>query len=195
MPTGCARRRQTPRAIERFWRQVLVSAVNEELDRMAAAHGFQVFWLGMLARADSYEMGVPAVPLARALREQRWQRIGTVEHASAQRRSAAIRDRERRVSIGIRVAASDHRADYYVCAAALRTASGARSRICDRVHRDSSTRRSRASISGSTGRSPTCRTPRCSTAPSSGCSTRARAAMCSWWSALRAAWSRCRAPK
>ena len=29
-------KRQPPRAIERFWRQVLVSAINEELDRMAA---------------------------------------------------------------------------------------------------------------------------------------------------------------
>ena len=56
-------KRQTDRAIERYWRQVLVSAINEELDRMAAAHGFQVFWLGMIARADSYEMGIPAVPL------------------------------------------------------------------------------------------------------------------------------------
>ena len=56
-------KRQTPHAIDRFWRQVLVSAVNEDLDRMAAIHGFQVFWLGFLARADSYEMGVPAVPL------------------------------------------------------------------------------------------------------------------------------------
>ncbi|MEP6717235.1 MAG: hydroxysqualene dehydroxylase HpnE [Terriglobia bacterium] len=54
---------QTERAIERYWRQVLVSAINEELDRMAAIHGFQVFWLGMMARADSYEMGIPAVPL------------------------------------------------------------------------------------------------------------------------------------
>ena len=54
---------QTERAIERYWRQVLVSAINEDLDRMAAAHGFQVFWLGMIARADSYEMGIPAVPL------------------------------------------------------------------------------------------------------------------------------------
>ncbi len=54
---------QTPNAIERYWRQVLVSAVNEELDRMAAAHGLQVFWLGMLARSDSYEMGLAAVPL------------------------------------------------------------------------------------------------------------------------------------
>jgi len=54
---------QTPNAIERYWRQVLVSAVNEEPDRMAAAHGLQVFWLGMLARSDSYEMGLAAVPL------------------------------------------------------------------------------------------------------------------------------------
>ena len=38
-------KRQPARAIERFWRQVLVSAINEELDRMAAAHGFQVFRL------------------------------------------------------------------------------------------------------------------------------------------------------
>ena len=56
-------KKQTPPAIERFWRQVLVSAINEELDRMAAAHGFQVFWLAMIARPDSYEMGLPDVPL------------------------------------------------------------------------------------------------------------------------------------
>src|SRR5204862_2897033 len=55
--------RQTPAAIDRFWKQVLVSAVNEDLDRMAAVHGFQVFWTGFLARSDAYEMGVPAVPL------------------------------------------------------------------------------------------------------------------------------------
>src|SRR5215472_9648844 len=56
-------KRQTPKAIDRFWRQVLVSAVNEDLDRMAAIHGFQVFWLGFLARANACQMGVPAVPL------------------------------------------------------------------------------------------------------------------------------------
>lgn len=54
---------QTPNAIGRFWRQVLVSAINEELDRMAASHGFQVVRLGFLATSDSYEMGVPNVPL------------------------------------------------------------------------------------------------------------------------------------
>jgi squalene-associated FAD-dependent desaturase len=70
---------QPPRAIERFWRQVLVSAINEELDRMAALHAFQVFRLGFLARSDSYEMGVPAVPLGRLYRSEAWQKVGNVE--------------------------------------------------------------------------------------------------------------------
>jgi zeta-carotene desaturase len=72
-------KRQPPRVIERFWRQVLVSAINEELDRMAAAHGFQVFRLGFLARKDSYEMGVPAVPLGRLYSGDAWERIGKVK--------------------------------------------------------------------------------------------------------------------
>jgi zeta-carotene desaturase len=78
-------KRQTRNAIERYWRQVLVSAVNEELDRMAAAHGFQVFWLGMIARADSYEMGIPDVPLRDLYDEKALGRTGTVrmEHRSA----------------------------------------------------------------------------------------------------------------
>ncbi|HKI19621.1 MAG TPA: FAD-dependent oxidoreductase, partial [Isosphaeraceae bacterium] len=71
-------KRQTPRAIERFWRQVLVSAVNEDLDRMAARHGFQVFWLGFLASRNSYEMGVPAVPLRDLYSPDVWDRIGNV---------------------------------------------------------------------------------------------------------------------
>src|SRR5580700_9102129 len=54
---------QTERAIQRFWNQILVSAINEDLGRMAASHGFQVFWLGFLASAKAYEMGIPAVPL------------------------------------------------------------------------------------------------------------------------------------
>lgn len=56
-------KKQPARVIERFWRQVLVSAINVELDQMAAAHGFQVIWLGFLAGADTYEMGIPRVRL------------------------------------------------------------------------------------------------------------------------------------
>jgi squalene-associated FAD-dependent desaturase len=75
---------QPPRVIERFWRQVLVSAINEDLDRMAASHGLQVFSLGFLARADSYEMGVPAVPLTELYSERAWSRHPRV---NIQRRS------------------------------------------------------------------------------------------------------------
>lgn len=71
-------KRQTPRAITRFWNQVLVSAINEDVDRMAASHGFQVFWLGFLSSADSYEMGVPDVPLGDLYAAGLWDRFGTV---------------------------------------------------------------------------------------------------------------------
>ena len=72
-------KRQGQQAIERFWRQVLVSAINEELDRMAAAHGLQVFSLGFLSRRNSYEMGVPNVPLAELYGEEAWRKYPSVE--------------------------------------------------------------------------------------------------------------------
>jgi len=71
-------KRQTPRAIERFWRQILVSAINEELGRMSALHGFQVMWLGFLAAPDSYQMGVPDVPLGELYSPGIWQRLPNV---------------------------------------------------------------------------------------------------------------------
>jgi zeta-carotene desaturase len=70
--------RQTPAAIRRFWQPVLVSAINEDLDRMSAQHGFQVFWLGFLAASDSYEMGLPDVPLGELYNAAAWQRLPTV---------------------------------------------------------------------------------------------------------------------
>ena len=72
-------KKQSPLALEHFWRQVLLSAINEELDRMAASHGLQVFWLGFLARSDSYEMGVPNVPLADLYSPNVWTAHPTVE--------------------------------------------------------------------------------------------------------------------
>jgi squalene-associated FAD-dependent desaturase len=102
-------KRQTPRAIDRFWRQVLVSAVNEDLERMAATHGFQVFWLGFLARADSYEMGVPAVPLAHLYAAEAWQKLGNVR----MHLRCAV---ERITAEGFTVAGQPFPADYYICA-------------------------------------------------------------------------------
>ncbi len=72
-------KKQTPGAIERFWRQVLVSAVNEDLERMAAVHGLQVFYLGFLSKANSYEMGIPAVPLADLYSEEGWSNYPSVK--------------------------------------------------------------------------------------------------------------------
>jgi squalene-associated FAD-dependent desaturase len=102
-------KRQTPHAIDRFWRQVLVSAVNEDLDRMAAIHGFQVFWMGFLARADSYEMGIPAVPLGQLYGSDGWKRIGNVR--------IHFRSPVERVDDGGFVVGGERRTgDHYICA-------------------------------------------------------------------------------
>jgi squalene-associated FAD-dependent desaturase len=58
------KRKQTPGAIERFWRVVLVSALDEELDKTDARFGVDVFWKGFLSNRSGYRVGVPAVPLA-----------------------------------------------------------------------------------------------------------------------------------
>jgi squalene-associated FAD-dependent desaturase len=58
------RRGQTQGAIERFWRVVLVSALDEELDRTDARYGVDVFWKAFLMNSTGYRMGVPIVPLS-----------------------------------------------------------------------------------------------------------------------------------
>ena len=55
--------RQTPGAIERFWRVVLVSALDEELARTDARYGIDVFWKAFLANRGGYRVGIPTVPL------------------------------------------------------------------------------------------------------------------------------------
>jgi squalene-associated FAD-dependent desaturase len=55
---------QTQRAIDRFWRVVLVSALDEELDKTDARFGIDVFWKAFLSNNRGYRMGVPIVPLA-----------------------------------------------------------------------------------------------------------------------------------
>ena len=58
------RRGQTEGAINRFWRVVLVSALDEELGRTDARFGVDVFWKAFLSSSTGYRMGVPAVPLS-----------------------------------------------------------------------------------------------------------------------------------
>ncbi len=63
MADWLAERGQTRIAIERFWKVVLVSALNEELDRISAFHGTEVFRKAFLLHRRGFEMGVPIVPL------------------------------------------------------------------------------------------------------------------------------------
>jgi len=103
---------QPERAIRRFWNQVLVSAINEDLDRMAARHGFQVFWLGFLARANAYEMGIPRVPLGDLYGPEGWKRIPNVRfHPRAPVERVIVEDGAVR---GVVAAGEQHTADYYI---------------------------------------------------------------------------------
>jgi squalene-associated FAD-dependent desaturase len=58
------RMKQTRGAIERFWRVVLVSALDEELGRTDARYGIEVFWKAFLGSRGGYRVGIPSVPLA-----------------------------------------------------------------------------------------------------------------------------------
>ncbi len=54
---------QTERAMERFWKVVLVSALNEDLERMSVYYAAQVFREAFLKSREGGRMGVPRVPL------------------------------------------------------------------------------------------------------------------------------------
>ncbi len=60
---GCEKHRQTERAIRRFWEVILVSALDEELDRIDAHYGIDVFWKAFLSTRGGYRVGIPRVPL------------------------------------------------------------------------------------------------------------------------------------
>ena len=100
---------QPPRVVERFWRQILVSAINEELERMAASCAFQVFWLGFLATRDCYEMGIPKGSLGDLYNADLW--------SSNPRVKVSLRTvAESLTGDGVRIGEDVHRADYYISA-------------------------------------------------------------------------------
>jgi squalene-associated FAD-dependent desaturase len=105
---------QPQEAIVRFWRPVLMSALNAELEVMAARYGLQVFRLSFLAGRNSYEMGVPTAPLSELYASQalsETQRVNVGLHSPVER----IRFEAGAVS-GVQAAGEWHQADYYVSA-------------------------------------------------------------------------------
>lgn len=80
--------RQPRQAVERFWRPLLVSALNEDLDRMSSYHARRVIRLSLLASPGAGRIGVPSVPLSQlysTAEEYLRERDGTVELRSAAR--------------------------------------------------------------------------------------------------------------
>jgi len=56
------RHHQTHNAIERFWKPILVSALSEDMDRIAVPYAAQVVRESMKS-SEAREMGIPSVPL------------------------------------------------------------------------------------------------------------------------------------
>ncbi len=61
--------RQSRGAIDVFWRPVLVSALNEQIELASARYGVKVFLDGFLNHPKSFHMGVPKVPLGKLYTE------------------------------------------------------------------------------------------------------------------------------
>ena len=111
------RMHQTPGAIERFWRVVLVSSLDEELGRTDARYGIEVFWKAFLANKSAYRVGIPSVPLAdlyEGCREAVVQRGGEVRLRCGIRE---IRVRDARFSSAVLEDGTEISAD--ACVAAL----------------------------------------------------------------------------
>ncbi len=54
---------QTEQAIERFWKTILISALNEDLDQVSVPYAAQVVRESFLKSAAAGVMGIPTVPL------------------------------------------------------------------------------------------------------------------------------------
>jgi zeta-carotene desaturase len=61
--TWLRRHGQTDRAIERFWKTVLVSALNEDVERVSVPSAAQVMRESFLKSSTAGRMGIPTVPL------------------------------------------------------------------------------------------------------------------------------------
>ncbi len=197
---------QTKQAIDRFWAPVLISALNEELDRISVRYAALVFRDSFLKSAEAGRMGVPAVPLS--------QLYGTAAalHRSARRQGASARRRSIRFAAdgdGVRLVRRRRRDSQPITRYWRRRSTRVEKLLPDAAEMETlrragaqlrDARRSPAFICGSIARSRRWNTLCCWSAPSSGCSTsrrswprarirRRREAISNWWSARRRRWS------
>jgi squalene-associated FAD-dependent desaturase len=79
------RHRQTPAAIERFWKPILVSALSEDMDRISVPYAAQVVRESMKS-PEARRMGIPNVPLTELYNAAR-------DYISSHNGSLRLRDR------------------------------------------------------------------------------------------------------
>lgn len=112
------RHRQTPAAIERFWKPILVSALSEDLDRISVPYAAQVVRESMRSR-DARLMGVPTVPLTElynAARDYIAQRGGEVRMRSRVQSFEPYQSPDGASGVSIKLQDSEERFDYAVIA-------------------------------------------------------------------------------
>jgi squalene-associated FAD-dependent desaturase len=114
------RHKQTPRAIDRFWKTVLVSALNEELDRMSVRYAAQVFRESFMKSAEAGKMGLPRIPLSDLYGV-------AIEYIRARGgevllRSAVSAVGTKQNSVGILANAAEQQFDYAILAAPFQSA-------------------------------------------------------------------------
>jgi squalene-associated FAD-dependent desaturase len=108
--------RQSEAAISRFWRVVLVSALNEDLARTEARYGLDVFWKAFLSSRSGYIVGIPRVPLGELYEGCRvaiQQRGGEVLCRAAARNLSEENGRISGVAVD---GGGQHAADFYILA-------------------------------------------------------------------------------
>jgi squalene-associated FAD-dependent desaturase len=96
------RNAQTEAAIRRFWRVVLVSALDEELHLTDARYGIDVFWKAFLRNRKGYILGIPSVPLGELYAECRRgieSRGGEIHSRSAVREIRFVEEKFRAVAL------------------------------------------------------------------------------------------------
>jgi len=112
--TWLRRHGQTRQAIDRFWAPVLISALNEDLDRISVRYAALVFRDSFLKSAEAGRMGLPAVPLSQLYGESAKYieaRGGKVHLRTAVESISACPDH-----VVLRAAGDEIRADYAVLA-------------------------------------------------------------------------------
>lgn len=91
---------QTLRTVDRFWGVVLISALNESVDRLGLKYARKVFLDGFLTHRDGFTVHIPTVPLGRLYGDElrRWMtahsitvRLNTTVRCLASQRSNAPR--------------------------------------------------------------------------------------------------------